>query len=365
MSFIKKHKWLSGVVALVLILSMTTFFVFQNPPDFLLKFIIETGISMREGANHLDEDGLYVITTGTGAPLPEKNRVGSQTVVKAGNETLVFDAGPGSALNFQLVGLDPSSVSALFITHYHSDHIGDIGELMLKRWASNVATKPLPIYGPVGIEQVVEGFEMAYALDKKYRIEHHGEEMVPEEAFGGDAFMFDLGSDLKSSKVVYRSGDVEVIAFNVDHMPVYPAVGYRVNYKDRSVVISGDTIYTDSLIEHTMGADLFICEALHKEFSEIVSNASANMDSNLSSVAEDIQTYHISPKEAAMVARDAGVDQLVFTHILPPIPSKILEAGFLKQAKAVYNRKIYLANDGTMIKLPSNSDKIKIIELLK
>jgi len=211
---------------------------------------------------------------------------------------------------------------------------------------------------------VVEGFEMAYALDKEYRIAHHGEGVVPEEAFGGDAFMFDLGSDLKSSEVVYRSGDVEVIAYNVDHMPVYPAVGYRVNYKDRSVVISGDTIYTDSLIEHMMDADLLISEALHKEFSEIVSNASENMRNNLSSVAEDIQTYHISPKEVAMVARDAGVDQLVITHILPPVPSKILEAGFLKEAKTVYDGKVYLANDGTMMKLPCNSDEIEIIELL-
>jgi len=151
MSFIKKHKWLSGIIVLILILSMTTFLLLRNPPDFLLKFIIEAGIGMQEGSDHIDEDGLYVITTGTGAPLPEAGRVGPQTVIVAGDETLVFDAGPGSTLNFELARLDVSSVDALFITHYHSDHIGDIGELMLKRWASNVATGPLPIYGPVGI----------------------------------------------------------------------------------------------------------------------------------------------------------------------------------------------------------------------
>jgi len=212
---------------------------------------------------------------------------------------------------------------------------------------------------------VVTGFEMAYELDKGYRIDHHGEDMVPEEAFGGNVIEFDLGADLTISKVVYSSGDVEVIAFNVDHLPVFPAVGYRVNYKDRSVVISGDTIYTDSLIDHAMGADLFVCEALHMGFSKMISDASVDMDSNLSDVAHDIQDYHISPKDAAIVAREAGIDQLVLTHILPPIPSKILEAGFTKEARAVYDGEIYISNDGTMIKMPVNSDDIKITELLK
>ncbi|HSL86446.1 MAG TPA: MBL fold metallo-hydrolase [Bacteroidales bacterium] len=311
------------------------------------------------------DDALYVITTGTGAPLPEKNRVGPQTVVVAGDQILVFDAGPGSTLNLQVSGVDVSSINGLFLTHYHSDHIGDMGELMLKRWASNVATEPLPIYGPVGLDQVVTGFEMAYELDKRYRIDHHGEDMVPEEAFGGDVVEFDLGVDLTTSKVVYSSGDVEVIAFNVDHLPVFPAVGYRVNYKDRSVVIAGDTVYTDSLIDHAGGADLFVCEALHMGFSKMISDASVDMDSNLSDVAHDIQDYHISPKDAAIVAREAGISQLVLTHILPPIPLRILKAGFTKEARAVYDGEIYISNDGTMIKMLVNSDDIRITELLK
>ena len=72
-----------------------------------------------------------------------------------------------------------------------------------------------------------------------------------------------------ASEVVYQSGEVQVIAFNVDHTPIFPAVGYRVNYKDRSVVISGDTVYTESLTYHTMGADVFVSEALNDEFSQM------------------------------------------------------------------------------------------------
>lgn len=364
MKLIKNHKWLAIVVVLALVLSVAVVTILQNPPEYLLKFIIEKGIARNNHMDTFKEDALYVITTGTGGPLPEVNRVGSQTVVVAGDQILVFDAGPGSTLKLEMTGVEVSSINGLFLTHYHSDHIGDMGELMLKRWASNVATKPLPIYGPVGLNQVVTGFEMAYDLDKGYRIDHHGEDMVPEEAFGGDVIEFDLGADLTTSKVVYSSGDVEVIAFNVDHSPVFPAVGYRVNYKDRSVVISGDTKYTDSLIEHAMGADLFVCEALHMGFSKMISDASANMESNLSDVAHDIQDYHISPEEAAIVAREAGIDQLVLTHILPPIPLKILEAGFTKEARAVYDGEIYISNDGTMIKMPVNSDDIRMTELL-
>lgn len=188
--------------------------------------------------------------------------------------------------------------------------------------------------------------------------------MLPPEAFGGQANEFDLGTDLAASEVVYTSGDVEVIAFNVDHTPVFPAVGYRVNYKDRSVVISGDTVYTEHLADHAMGADVFICEALNKEFSQMLSDASADMTSNLSTVAEDILDYHISPKEAATVAQQAGVDQLVLTHILPPIPSRILKNGYIKEARAVYDGEIYIANDGTMMKLPVDSSEVKISELL-
>ena len=365
MKFIMNHKWLVLAAILVSILIAIIVSILRNPPDSLIKFVIEKGIERHNSTDTFKDDALYVITVGTGSPLPEINRVGSQTVVVAGNQTLVFDAGPGSTLKLELTGVDVSSINGLFLTHYHSDHIGDMGELMLKRWASNVATKPLPIYGPIGLNQVVNGFEMAYELDKGYRIEHHGVEMVPEEAFGGDVIEFDLGNDLAASKVVYASGDVEVIAFNVNHLPVFPAVGYRVNYKDRSVVITGDTKYTDSLIYHAKGADLLISEALNMEFSKIVSEASQNLDSNLSDVAIDIQDYHLSPKDAAIVAREAGINQLILTHILPPVPSRILLAGFTKEARAVYDGEIYISNDGTLIKMPISSNDIKIIELLK
>jgi ribonuclease Z len=286
-------------------------------------------------------------------------------VVVAGDQILVFDAGPGSTLNIELTPVDVGAVNALFLTHFHSDHIGDIGEIMLKRWATSGPDQPLSIYGPPGVEEVISGFEAAYNLDYGYRIAHHGEVAMPASGTGGEVHTFDLGSDLMSSAVVYQQGDVEVTAFNVDHAPIFPAVGYRVNYKDRSVAITGDTVFTESLIRHAMGADLLVSEALHHEFSQLLSDATSEQDNNGSIVASDIQDYHITPEQVGIVARDAGISYVLVTHILPPVPSQILVNPFLRDTRAVFGGPITMANDGTMVKLPANSTEITTEELLK
>ena len=364
-SFFAKHKILTIIVGIVAVLGLIGFSLFSNPPDSLVDLVFKFAMDQQLGRNTFDEDALYAITTGTGAPLPEAERAGPQAVVVAGDEVLVFDAGPGSTRQLALTGISVGSVDALFLTHYHSDHIGDIGELMLQHWTSEGTAAPLPVYGPPGVDTVVEGFEHAYTLDKSYRIAHHGVEVMPTSGFGAEVHPFDLGADLMSSQTVYASGEVEVIAFNVDHAPVFPAVGYRVNYKDRSVVITGDTVYTESLVKHAMKADLLISEALNHDYSQMISDASKERENNLSVVAKDIKTYHIRPDEVGIVARDADVSYLLVTHILPPIPAQILKNGFLRGTKEIYKGNVYLANDGTMIKMPIGSDEITVQELLR
>ena len=364
-SIISKNKGLWIFLSTYLLVCFGLVIFLRNPPDVVINYLFHTVITQNQSRDFFEEDGLYVITTGTGAPMPDKNRTGSQTVIVAGEQVLVFDAGPGSTLKLELSPVDVGAVDALFITHFHSDHIGGIGELMLKRWATVGQQQPLPIYGPTGVVNVVKGFEMAYNSDSIYRIAHHGEEAMPPTGFGGEAHAFDLGTDLMSSKKVYQQENVEVIAFNVAHAPAFPAVGYRVNYKGRSVVITGDTKYTESLIHHSNKADVLISEALNKKFSSMVARATKNLESNASAVATDIQDYHISPKEAADVAREAGVGQLVFTHVLPPVPSDLLIRPYLKEAREVYKGNIYMANDGTLICLPIGSGEISINELFK
>ena len=335
----------------------------NNLPDSAIESIFNRAVAADRNAGYFQDDALHVITTGTGAPLPDPNRVGPQAVVVAGDQMLVFDTGPGSTRQLALTGLSISSVNALFLTHYHSDHISDLGEFMLQHWTGTGTVEPLHIYGPPGVEEVVAGFLAAYQLDRGYRIDHHGADVMPPSGFGGVAHTFDLGSELMSSEVVYEAGDVQVIAFNVDHPPVVPAVGFRVNYKDRSAVITGDTIYSDSLIHHSMGADLLVSDSLNHKMSQMVSEAGADMDNNLSSVTEDIQESHIRPEEAAIVAREAGVPVLIITHVLPPVPDFLIRP-FLRDARALYDGHLQMANDGTLISLPVNSDQYTIHELL-
>jgi len=335
----------------------------NNLPDTAIAGLVDRGVTSDRNASYFEGDALHVITTGTGAPLPDPKRVGPQAVVVAGDQMLVFDTGPGSTRKLSLTGLNISSVNALFLTHYHSDHISDLGEFMLQHWTGSGVDEPLKIYGPPGVEDVVAGFTAAYQLDRVYRIDHHGADTMPPSGFGGIAHTFDLGTDLMSSDVVYEAGDVQVIAFNVDHPPVVPAVGFRVNYKDRSVMITGDTIYSDSLIQHAMGADLMVSDALNHKMSQMFADAGADMDNNLQSVAEDIQESHIRPEEAAVVAKEAGVPVLIITHVLPPVPDLLINP-FLRDARAIYDGHLQMANDGTLISMPVNSDEFSIHELL-
>ena len=131
-------------------------------------------------------DGLSVGLCGSGSPMPDPTRAGPCVVVVAGRQLFIVDTGPGSTRRLALMRLPPAEVTAVFLTHFHSDHIGDLGELMLQRWGGGATTAPLPIYGPTGVDQVVAGFNQAYSLDTGYRIAHHGVKvMLPTGAGGG------------------------------------------------------------------------------------------------------------------------------------------------------------------------------------
>ncbi len=366
-SLAKKHKLYSfvGIVAFIALIVFGAYTFIYNLPDPIVKYLFETQVTKNQNTNIFDKDGIYVITTGSGAPLPDKNRAGPQTVVYAGGQLLVFDAGPGTTNKLESTGLNVSNIDAFFFTHYHSDHIGDFGELMLKHWATSGSTEPLETYGPAGVDQVVDSFESAYQLDKGYRIAHHGEEVAPPSGFGANANEFNIGLELTDSGVVYEKDGVKVTAFNTEHPPVVPNVGYKVEYKDRSVAISGDTIFVESLIDHVSGVDLYVSDALNHKFSAWLSDATSENETNASDVAEDIQNSHINTPEVGIVARDAGVKRLLITHILPPVPNDFLKNPFLRDLKAEYDGPVDMANDGTMIFMPVNSDKFKKTELLK
>ena len=304
-------------------------------------------------------DGLHVGLCGSGSPMPDPTRAGPCSVVVAGRRLFVIDSGEGSTKNLTLMRLPPAQVSAVFLTHYHSDHIADLGELMLQRWGSGAATTPLPIYGPTGVDQVVAGFEQAYQLDRGYRIAHHGPKVIPPAGFGGDPHAFAIsktGPDI----TLIDEPDLKVIAFPVDHEPVEPAVGYLFIYKGRRVVISGDTAPSPRVEAAARGGDVLVHEGLAPNLVAVMRQAALRHGrANLAAIMHDILSYHTTPEQAAGIAERAHVRMLLFTHVIPPLPFDALEGPFLGDAPKIFHGPIRVGHDGDFISLPAGSAQIR------
>lgn len=302
-------------------------------------------------------DGLHVGLCGTGSPLPNRERAAACTVVIAGKAMFVVDAGEGAARNIAQMGLPNGHIKALFLTHYHSDHIDGMGPMMLLRWTASGNMAPLPVYGPTGVESVIAGFNAAYTLDNRYRTAHHGAAITPPAAAGATAMAFVVPA---TSTVVYEADGVRVTAFAVDHRPVHPSVGYRFDYKGRSVVISGDTAPSKTLEAASKGADLLIHEALQPKMVKMLA---AQLDKagrkQTAQIMRDILDYHASPAQAADSARVAGVKMLVLSHVVPSMPSSYLHAAFLDGAEDHFDGPVIVGEDGQYFSLPAGTKAIE------
>ena len=309
--------------------------------------------------NHLP-DSLNVVLCGAGGPMPDRMRAGPCSVVIAGRHVFVIDVGPGSVLNILLAGIPMGNIGATFLTHYHSDHIGDLGELEMQRWIGGAHHDPLPVYGPTGVEQVVAGFNAAYTLDDGYRTAHHGPEVAPPSGAGGIAHTFALPA-IGQDTVVYDQDGVKVSAFAVDHGPVKPAVGYRFDYKGRSIVFSGDTRPTPNLVRAARDADVLVDEGLsHELLGALRTQAQRAGRTHLAQILHDVLNYHTSPVEAAREAQQAGVRDLLFNHVTPPLPLHALQSIYLQGVSAAFHGKVELGEDGTWLSLPVNSTAIEV-----
>ena len=303
-------------------------------------------------------DGLHVGVCGAGSPFPDDLRLGPCTAVLAGKRLFVFDAGSGSARNIGKLGFLAGQVEGVFLTHFHSDHIDGLGELLLQRWIQGGHTRPPVVTGPEGVEQVVAGFVQAYTLDRGYRVEHHGDATVPASGFGATARAFKGGE----TTVLLKEGDLEISAFPVQHDPVHPSVGYKIRYKDRSLVLSGDTRKSPAVLAAARGVDLLVHEALSAPMVDVLRDgAKASGRDRMVKLFDDIKDYHASPVEAAETARDAGVRYLLLNHIVPTIPPLPgLEGYFLGEAPKVFGGPVRVARDGDFLSLPAGTQEIRV-----
>jgi ribonuclease Z len=327
---------------------------------------MENAVESNLATNLLRElpDGIHVALCGAGSPLPDARRSGPCTAVIAGERLYIVDAGAGSARVLARMRVPQGAIDGILLTHFHSDHIDGLGELLLQRWVNGSATSPAPVYGPPGVETIVDGFGLAYGPDTRYRVAHHGEQVVPPAGAGGEARPFALPVDGEAELIVDEDG-LKITVFRVNHAPVEPAVGYRFDYKGRSVLLSGDTTKSANLQKFAEGVDLLVHEALAPQLVAIISRGARAADrENLAKITVDILDYHTTPVEAAEVARDSHAKHLLFNHIVPPLPPPPLEGVFLEGVSDVYGGPVTIGRDGTLVELKAGTDSIEVSELL-
>jgi ribonuclease Z len=345
-------KYLSIAAAIGFILVSVLTRVPAAQDRLMFRFIQSLGSSTA----NLNDDSLSAVVCGSRSPIPSPGRAQACILVNAGGNYYVVDIGDGGAANLNNWRIDTNKIRATLLTHFHSDHISDLADLHLMTWINSANTKPLDVFGPEGVQLVTQGFEDAYQLDYQYRHEHHGDEIAPINIAGFNPRPIDL-----SNPVIINENGLKVTAFKVMHDPVDPSVGYRFDYKGRSLVISGDTAYSENLITNSKDADVLFHEAQANHQLDIMKEALAG-NKGLVKVLDDIVTYHTTPVEAAQAANLANVDHLMFYHLTPAPRNKMMERMFFRGVNEV--RKDWSATeDGTMVVLPLDSDEIIITKV--
>ncbi len=304
-------------------------------------------------------DGLHVYLCGTGSPMPDATRAGPCLGVLAGDKAFIFDVGSGGTRNLGAMGFPLARLDSVYLTHLHSDHFDGLGELLVLSWVGGGRSEPTPVRGPRGTAEVVAGFNAAYRIDSTYRIAHHGPDIANPDGFGGASDEIIIPAGPGGQLVVYEDVDLKITAIRVDHTPVEPAFGYRIDYKDRAISISGDTIYQPGFVAASRGVDLMLHEALSKDMVRTIGAKLGERGlNNQATIFEDILDYHTDPEEAAQAAQQAGVEHLVYYHVVPQLPVKMVESVFLGRSRTIFDGKITVGEDGMIFSLPADSDKI-------
>ncbi|MGV3527507.1 MAG: MBL fold metallo-hydrolase [Flavisolibacter sp.] len=267
--------------------------------------------------NAVNSQNIKVTLLGTGAPIPSIERFGPSILVEAGGQKLLFDCGRGAAQRLWQLKMPLREVDALFLTHLHSDHVVGIPDLWLTGWIPAVygrRAKPFDVYGPDGTKDMMEGLRQAFTWDILTR---------SKEMNKADSGALTTGADIREG-YVWETNGIKVIPFTVRHADfIDSALGYRIEYGGRTVILSGDTRYSENLIKYAKGADLLVHEVA----------ASNEYSTKNSPLINQILNFHTQPEDAARVFNQVNPKMAVYSHIVvltadaaypPPTVSEIL-----------------------------------------
>ena len=305
-----------------------------------------------------EEDSLTAVVCGSRSPINDPNRAEACILVQAGDQIFIFDTGNGSAQNLNNWNMPWNRLEGIFYTHLHSDHISDIADFHQGTWLNGQRSSKQKVFGPEGVQLLTDGIELAYTKDYFFRNEHHGDVIAPLNIVGFDTHTVNL-----NNPVLIDNEDLKITAYSVSHDPVDPALGYRIDYKGRSISISGDTIYDQNLVNNSKDADVLFHESMSLEILDLI-NANAKATGNMVAeiVTVDILDYHTPILEVVKAAKDANVRHLVFYHHLPAPRNQIMEEVMYRGVDEIM-QEWTASNDGTMIILPIDSEEIIITSI--
>ncbi len=298
-------------------------------------------------------DGIRVVVCGSASPAGnDPDRAQACIAVLTPEHFFLFDVGARSPLRIAQARLPVGRLNGVMLTHFHSDHIAGLPDVNLASWVQGRKAS-LRVHGPEGVGMVVEGLNRAYELDRRYRVAHHGPDLLPPEAGPMTAEPFTPGD------VVWQDGAMTIRSFLVDHAPIHPAVGFRVDYRGRSVVISGDTNAVQSLFAAASGADLLLHDALSRTLLDpMIEAARGAGNSTLATILTDVIDYHADALGIEALAAEAGVRQLAYYHLVPVPGNALAERMFTRGLGS----NTLLVRDLHIFDLPADSTEIHIRE---
>lgn len=246
-------------------------------------------------------DSLKVVLLGTGVgPVVNLEQYGASTLVEAGGQRLLFDCGRGATLRLAQAGVPIGSVTRVFLTHLHSDHLLALPDLLLVGWAVGRRTGPLTVWGPAGTSDMMDHLQQAFAFDIHTRRDL-------DEHFPASGIKV-VSHDIPADGVVFDENGLKVTAFLVDHGLVQPAFGYRIDYRGHSVVLSGDTRVSENLVRHAQGVDVLIHEAIDPELLR------TRPDRPSAATVEAIIAHHTTPEQAGTIFTRVAPRLAVYSH---------------------------------------------------
>lgn len=304
------------------------------------------GMALQGDRTQASNDSLRIYVCGSASPLGMGQAQACIAVVTPDHFYLI-DSGAGSTQNINRLRLPTGRLQGLLLTHFHSDHIAEIYEVNLGSWV-NARPAPLTVYGPEGVQAVVKAINEGYRMDRLYRVAHHGEALLAPELGVLAAQPISVGE-------VLQDGDLKITAYMAEHPPIHPAVGYRIDYRGRSVVVSGDSNVSANTIEVADGADLLLHDALSLPMvTALASSLEANGRSRQSKIVTDVIDYHASTASLIELIAQSDVDMVAYYHLVPVPPNGIAESVFMRDAPDNF----VVTSDLMWFELPIGSDQI-------